>query len=60
MKVPMEMLMDLLTQKYKYKVFLLINIKAEIQKIWDGLDFHKDGKVNYSEFLAATLSTLVN
>ena len=29
----------------------------EIKMIWDGLDFHKDGKVNYSEFLAAMISS---
>ena len=29
----------------------------ELQSIWDGLDFHKDGKVNYSEFLAAMISS---
>ena len=25
--------------------------------IWEGLDFHKDGQVNYSEFLAAMISS---
>ena len=36
------------------------NIKIsdnELKMIWDGLDFHKDGKVNYSEFLAAMISS---
>jgi calcium-dependent protein kinase len=28
----------------------------ELILIWEGLDFHKDGKVNYSEFLAAMIS----
>ena len=28
----------------------------ELFLIWEGLDFHKDGKVNYSEFLAAMIS----
>lgn len=27
--------------------------------MWEGMDFHNDGKVNYSEFLAATLSSVV-
>ena len=27
--------------------------------MWRGLDFHEDGKVNYSEFLAATISSVV-
>ena len=27
-----------------------------MQQIWEGLDFHKDGQVNYSEFLAAMVS----
>ncbi len=31
--------------------------EEELQLIWDGLDFHKDGKVNYSEFLAAMISS---
>jgi len=30
----------------------------EIQKIWEHMDFHNDGKVNYSEFLAATISSI--
>ena len=35
-----------------------INItEAELQQIWEGLDFHKDGQVNYSEFLAAMVSS---
>ena len=25
--------------------------------IWEGLDFHKDGEVNYTEFLAAMVSS---
>ena len=29
----------------------------ELKLIWDGLDFHKDGQVNYSEFLAAMVSS---
>jgi calcium-dependent protein kinase len=33
--------------------------KEEIEQIWEGMDFHSDGKVNYSEFLAATLSSVV-
>jgi calcium-dependent protein kinase len=28
----------------------------ELKSIWEGLDFHKDEKVNYSEFLAAMVS----
>jgi Ca2+-binding EF-hand superfamily protein len=30
---------------------------AELKLIWEGLDFHKDGQVNYSEFLAAMISS---
>ena len=34
-----------------------INItEEELKQIWEGLDFHKDGQVNYSEFLAAMVS----
>ena len=29
----------------------------ELQIIWKGLDFHKDGKINYSEFLGAMMSS---
>ena len=31
--------------------------EEELQQIWEGLDFHKDGLVNYSEFLAAMVSS---
>ena len=31
--------------------------EEEVKQIWDGLDFHKDGQVNYSEFLAAMISS---
>ena len=35
------------------------NISEEdINTIWKGLDFHQDGKINYTEFLAATMSSL--
>ena len=35
-----------------------INItEEELKQIWEGLDFHKDGQVNYSEFLAAMVSS---
>jgi len=30
---------------------------SELKLIWEGLDFHKDGQVNYSEFLAAMISS---
>ena len=42
------------------KGFKEINIgitDQELKQIWDGLDFHKDGQVNYSEFLAAMVSS---
>ena len=42
------------------RAFKEIDIKIteeELQQIWDGLDFHKDGQVNYSEFLAAMVSS---
>jgi len=32
--------------------------EKEIKEIWNGLDFHIDGKVNYTEFLAATISSV--
>lgn len=32
--------------------------EEEIKDIWKGLDFHIDGKVNYTEFLAATISSV--
>jgi len=31
---------------------------VEVQTIWENMDFHNDGKVNYSEFLAATISSV--
>ena len=40
---------------YKY-IFLLI--QKELQSIFNSLDFHCDGKINYHEFLAATISTI--
>lgn len=43
------------------KVFEKLNLNfsdEEIKKIFDELDFHKDGLVNYSEFLAATLNSI--
>ena len=42
------------------KAFKKIGIKIskkELNQIWEGLDFHKDGQVNYSEFLAAMVSS---
>ena len=43
------------------KIFNELNIKAsdiELKNIFSSMDFHCDGKVNYSEFLAATISTI--
>ena len=34
-------------------------IQNEFSEIWAGLDFHKDGEINYTEFLAATMNSLV-
>jgi calcium-dependent protein kinase len=31
----------------------------DLERIWDGLDFHKTGKVNYTEFLAGMISGLM-
>ena len=31
---------------------------CNIDIIWKGLDFHQDGKINYTEFLAATLNSV--
>jgi len=42
------------------KAFKQIHIDItdeELKQIWEGLDFHKDGQVNYSEFLAAMVSS---
>ena len=42
------------------KAFKQIDVEIteeELKLIWDGLDFHKDGQVNYSEFLAAMVSS---
>ena len=42
------------------KAFKQIDIgitEEELKQIWEGLDFHKDGQVNYSEFLAAMVSS---
>ena len=53
------------TGEIKYKeipiIFEKIGItpqKGEIDDIWKSLDFHLDGKINYTEFLAATLSSI--
>ena len=43
------------------KIFNELNIEAsdtELKNIFSSMDFHCDGKVNYSEFLAATISTI--
>ena len=43
-----------------FEAFKTIDIDVtedELQQIWEGLDFHKDGQVNYSEFLAAMVSS---
>ena len=43
------------------KIFRELNIEAsdtELKNIFSSMDFHCDGKVNYSEFLAATISTI--
>ena len=42
------------------KAFSKIGIQIpdeDLKMIWDGLDFHKDGEVNYTEFLAAMVSS---
>ena len=49
-----------LTLEEVEKAFKKIEIditEEELQQIWEGLDFHKDGQVNYSEFLAAMVSS---
>ena len=49
-----------LTLEEVEKAFKEIDIdmtEEELQQIWEGLDFHKDGQVNYSEFLAAMVSS---
>ena len=49
-----------LTVEEIFEAFKTIDIdvtKDELQQIWEGLDFHKDGQVNYSEFLAAMVSS---
>lgn len=32
--------------------------EGEIETVWSSLDFHQDGKINYTEFLAATLNSV--
>ena len=42
------------------KAFKEIDIgitEDEVKRIWEGLDFHQDGQINYSEFLAAMVSS---
>jgi calcium-dependent protein kinase len=42
------------------KAFKEIDIgitEEELKQIWEGLDFHQDGQINYSEFLAAMVSS---
>ena len=42
------------------KAFREIDIgitEDELKQIWEGLDFHQDGQINYSEFLAAMISS---
>ena len=42
------------------KAFKEIDIgitEEELKQIWEGLDFHQDGQINYSEFLAAMISS---
>ena len=42
------------------KAFKEIDIgitEDELKQIWEGLDFHQDGQINYSEFLAAMVSS---
>ncbi len=34
-------------------------LQDELKSIWEGLDFHCDNEVNYTEFLAATISSIV-
>jgi calcium-dependent protein kinase len=49
-----------LTLEEVEKAFKAIDIditNEELKQIWEGLDFHKDGQVNYSEFLAAMVSS---
>ena len=42
-------------------IFEQVGIKpeeGEVEKIWNSLDFHQDGVINYTEFLAATLNAI--
>ena len=32
--------------------------RGDIEVVWNSLDFHQDGKINYTEFLAATLNSV--
>ena len=43
----------------KFKNMEIVFSDEELQSIWDGLDFHKDGIINYSEFLAAIKNILL-
>ena len=47
--------------KISIKEFNLNISEQDLNIIWNGIDFHKDGKVNYTEFLAAmTASSELN
>ena len=49
-----------LTRDEIEKAFKEIDIgitEEELKQIWEGLDFHQDGQINYSEFLAAMVSS---
>lgn len=43
--------------KYLFEKILKKSSK-EIEDAWEGLDFHKLGKINYSQYIAATLKNL--
>ena len=45
-------------RSHKFKDLNINTNEDELKRIFNSLDFHNDGKVNYSEFIAATLSSV--
>ena len=43
--------------EYGFKEIGIKLTEEELKIVWGALDFHKDGKINYSEFLAAMISS---
>ena len=46
--------------KYVFKKVGIKLSEEEMKDIWEGLDFHKDGMINYTEFLAGMISSVMS